>query len=144
MKLNTLLLSVLIFSVFLGFGYARILNPHFDTAIHTQVLAVDDDDWDGPYDPPGGSGGTQDDPLNFKNFMGVLYGILFPVVVILGFLKVVVAGYTIMTSQGDPQKIQEGKEDLTAAIMGLIFILGAVGILRILIGSIITGGDPGF
>jgi hypothetical protein len=84
------------------------------------------------------------DPLDFRSFMKTIYGIIFPAVVIIGFFKVVIAGYNIMTSEGDPQKIQGGKEDLTAAIMGMIFILGAVGILRILVGSIISGGNPGF
>ncbi|MBI2414758.1 hypothetical protein HYV31_02875 [candidate division WWE3 bacterium] len=82
--------------------------------------------------------------LDFKDLLTTIYGIVFPAIVIIGMIKVVVAGYTIMTSAGDPKSVQGAREDLTAAIMGLIFVLGAIGILRILVGSIITGGDPGF
>ena len=47
-----------------------------------------------------------------------------------------------MTSQGDPQKVSKGKEDLTSAIMGLLFVLLSIGILRVIINGIV--GTAGF
>lgn len=80
--------------------------------------------------------------------MGVLvenfFKIAFPLAIILGFIHIVTAGYTLMTSEGDPRKTNEGKERLEAAIMGLLFVLLTIGILRIILGTLISGGEAGF
>lgn len=80
--------------------------------------------------------------------MGVLvenfFKIAFPLAIILGFIHIVTAGYTLMTSEGDPRKTNEGKERLESAIMGLLFVLLTIGILRIILGTLISGGPPGF
>ena len=73
-----------------------------------------------------------------------MYDITLPLAIILGFILIVIGGYMFMTSQGDPKKTMEAKERLTSAIMGMLFVLLSIGILRILIGSLITGEDPGF
>lgn len=73
-----------------------------------------------------------------------LYNIVFPAVVMLGMAIIIKAGYQLMTSQGDPHKVIEGKDDLTSAIMGMIFVLASIGILRIIISTFITGANPGF
>jgi hypothetical protein len=83
-------------------------------------------------------------PLQLTGFIKALYNIVFPASVMLGMFLILKSGYTLMTSQGDPQKTVEGKENLTSAIMGMIFVLASVGILRIIIGTFITGGNPGF
>lgn len=73
----------------------------------------------------------------------IINGIVMPIVVILGIFQIVLKGYKIMTSQGDPTALQEGKEGLTSAIIGLIFVLMAVSILRVIIKALITGdADP--
>jgi hypothetical protein len=56
------------------------------------------------------------------------YGGLF-----IGMCFIVLAGYTLMTSEGNPQKTQEGQEQLTAAILGIAFILLSSAILRVII-----------
>jgi TRAP-type C4-dicarboxylate transport system permease small subunit len=76
-------------------------------------------------------------------FFRIINGILIPLVIIVGILIIVRAGYSIMTSQGNPQELQTGKENLTSAIIGLIFVLMAVSILRVIIKALITGNtDP--
>ena len=82
--------------------------------------------------------------FEFSNLIRVVYDITLPLAIILGFILIVIGGYMFMTSQGDPKKTMEAKERLTSAIMGLLFVLLSIGILRILIGSLITGEDPGF
>jgi hypothetical protein len=70
-------------------------------------------------------------------------GIVLPLAVILGMILIIHNGYKLMTSQGDPTKLQEGKDGLTSAIIGLIFVLMAVSILRVIIKALITGNaDP--
>lgn len=51
---------------------------------------------------------------------------------------IVYSGFRLMTSSGDPQKIQGAKETITAAITGLIFIILSLFLLR-LIGVNILG-----
>ena len=48
---------------------------------------------------------------------------LIPVALIIGFFMIAKAGYILMTSEGDPQKVTQGREDLTSAIMGLLFVI---------------------
>lgn len=48
------------------------------------------------------------------------------------FLLMVMAGYMIMTSGGDPKKLAAGKELLTAAIAGLVLIVFGVYLLRVI------------
>lgn len=47
-------------------------------------------------------------------------------------LLVIAAGFIIITSSGDPKKVQGGKELLTAAIAGLVLIIFSTFILRII------------
>ena len=78
-----------------------------------------------------------------NQLLKVISGILLPLAIILGMVLIIHNGYKIMTSQGDPTKLQEGKDGLTSAIIGLIFILMAVSILRVIIKTLVTGDtDP--
>jgi hypothetical protein len=56
----------------------------------------------------------------------------------IAFLLIIAAGFQIITSQGDPQRMQAGKELLTSAIAGLLLLIFSVFILR-LIGVNILG-----
>lgn len=74
-----------------------------------------------------------------KAFFNIINSILLPISVILGLFLVMLSGYKIMSSQGDPAKLNQGKEGLTSAIIGLLFVLMAVSILRVLIKALISG-----
>lgn len=52
----------------------------------------------------------------------------------IGMILIIYSGYMIMTSAGDPKKVQAGKELLGSSIAGITMIIFAVFILR-LIGS---------
>ena len=56
---------------------------------------------------------------------------------------IVVAGFQIMTSTGNPEKIQAGKELLTSAIAGLIMLIFGVFILRVIGVDILGLGEFG-
>lgn len=50
----------------------------------------------------------------------------------IAFVLMVIAGFMVITSAGDPRKLQAGKELLTAAISGLIILIFSAFILRII------------
>jgi hypothetical protein len=50
----------------------------------------------------------------------------------IAFVMMVYAGFMIMTAAGDPKKLTAGKELLTAAIAGLLFLVLGVFILRVI------------
>ena len=65
--------------------------------------------------------------------IGLLYNILYPVAIIYGILQIILAGYGIMKSEGNPKVLDTAKENLTSSIIGVLFVMLAVIILRIII-----------
>jgi len=55
----------------------------------------------------------------------------------IGVFFIILAGYKLMVSEGDPQRTKAAQEQLTSAIIGIIFILLSVTILRVIINQII-------
>jgi hypothetical protein len=55
----------------------------------------------------------------------------------IGLFAIVKNGYELMTSQGDPNAVRSAQENLTAAILGIIFILLSITILRVIITSLL-------
>jgi hypothetical protein len=60
----------------------------------------------------------------------------------IAFLLILWGGFTIIISQGDPKKIEQGREIIISALIGLLFIIFAVVILQVIGGNIL--GLPGF
>jgi hypothetical protein len=60
----------------------------------------------------------------------------------IAFLLIIMGGFKIVMSMGNPEKVNEGKELVTSAIVGLLFIIFSIFLLR-LIGVDILG-IPGF
>lgn len=60
----------------------------------------------------------------------------------IAFILIIVSGFMIMTSQGNPQRLQAGRELLTAAIAGLLLLIFSVFLLRVIGADIL--GIPGF
>ena len=56
----------------------------------------------------------------------------------IGVFFIILSGYKLMASQGDPQRTKEAQEQLTAAIVGIIFILLSVSIIRVIISQILN------
>ena len=57
-------------------------------------------------------------------------------------LIIIISGYRLMTSAGDPEKIKNARDQLTAAIVGLLFIIFSLVILELITRDIL--GLPGF
>lgn len=70
--------------------------------------------------------------LNFGIGLGALLAVLF----------VIIGGYGVATSSGDPEKLTKAKQTITAAVAGLVFLLLSTLILNIIGGEII--GIPFF
>jgi len=75
-----------------------------------------------------------------EDIIGPASKILYSGGLVIGFFFIILSGYRLMTSQGDPQKAKEAQEQLTSAVVGTIFILLSANILRIII-KIITDID---
>lgn len=73
-------------------------------------------------------------PAFLKFIMGIA-GIIALVIMIIG-------SVTVMTGGGNPEQVKKGKELFTGAVIGILFIIFSVVILRIIAGDII--GLPGF
>lgn len=50
----------------------------------------------------------------------------------IAFMLILVSGFQIMTSSGNPEKLQAGKELMTSAIAGLIMLIFSVFILKVI------------
>ncbi len=84
-------------------------------------------------------GGLSTDPAGFiKSVFSLLLGLSGGIAVIL----IIISGYRLMTSQGNPEQVQGAREMLTSAIVGLLFIIFSFVILQIIGVNILK--IPGF
>jgi len=60
-----------------------------------------------------------------------------PIGIAIGVLFIAKAGYVLMTSEGDPTRTKQGRDELTGAIAGTLFIILAISLLRIIVGSVL-------
>lgn len=85
-------------------------------------------------DPEGGTGSFFEVSGNnaLGDFASNVIGIAMPLAGIAAVILLTIAGYQMITSQGNPDKLKEAKEMITNAIIGLVFILLSVSILLFL------------
>ncbi len=81
--------------------------------------------------------------VTFNDLVARIYALLFPIGIMIGVGFIIKAGYILMTSEGNPQKVKDGQEELTAALIGTLFIMLAIALLRVIISSIL-GVSVGF
>ncbi len=65
-------------------------------------------------------------------FITRVFGIILSLAGGIALILIIVSGYRLMTSQGNPEKVQAAREQLTSAIVGLLFIIFSVAILQII------------
>ncbi len=80
-------------------------------------------------------------PTNPTALATVLLRVGIGIGTLLSILLIVVGGYGVATSTGDPDKLQKARAQITAAISGLVFLLISTVILHI-IGIRIIGISP--
>jgi type IV secretory pathway VirB2 component (pilin) len=60
-----------------------------------------------------------------KTFFSDVQGIINLIVLfssVIAVVMIIISGYTLITSTGDPEKIEQGQKTLTAAIVGLLIV----------------------
>jgi hypothetical protein len=67
-----------------------------------------------------------------SSFTTSLLSFAIPLAVFSVFILLAFAAFQLMTSQGNPDKLKEGKEVITNAIIGFVFILLSVAILMLI------------
>ncbi len=65
-------------------------------------------------------------------FITTTFGVLFALVGGIGLLLFMRASYRIMTSQGKPEALQQGREEVIAVIVGLLFIIFSSVLLEVI------------
>lgn len=63
------------------------------------------------------------------SFATSLMGVILSIAGLIALFIIITTGYRLMTSQGDPEKIKGARESLTAAIVGLIFVIFSLAVL---------------
>lgn len=76
------------------------------------------------------------------SFVTSLLGVILSFAGGIAVLLIIIAGFRLISSQGNPEKIQAAREQLTAAVVGLIFIIFSLFILQIIGHDILN--LPGF
>jgi hypothetical protein len=81
----------------------------------------------------------RNDPIGFVQ---QFYSIGLALVGALSLIAIIIGGYTILTSQGDPQRVRAGKSWIFYAIGGLLLAVFGYVIIQTLAGDILK--IPGF
>src|SRR5262249_48029324 len=71
-------------------------------------------------------------PTTPVGFAKTLFGIVLSLSGGIAVMLIIMSGYQIMSSQGDPEKIQGAKDTITSTIIGLVFIIFSVSVLEII------------
>jgi hypothetical protein len=79
---------------------------------------------------------TLTDASSQNQVITMVTSIAIPLGVIAVVLLLVYGGYVLMTSQGNPDKLQEGKQIITNAIIGFVVVLLCTAILLIISNSL--------
>lgn len=79
-----------------------------------------------------------------EEFLGQLLGWAIGVGGGIAFLLIVYAGFMIMTSSGNPERLKAGQELLTSAISGIILLIFSVMVLNLIGVKILNLGQFGF
>jgi len=69
---------------------------------------------------------------NPQGFTKSLFGIILSMSGAVAILLIIISGYRLMMSGGNPEKVKGAKEQLTSAIVGLLFIIFSIVILQII------------
>lgn len=69
---------------------------------------------------------------NPGGFISSVFGVLLALSGAIALLLIIRAGYRIMVSEGNPEKVKEGRDQLIAAIVGLLFLIFAFVFLQLI------------
>jgi hypothetical protein len=75
-------------------------------------------------------------------FIRSIFGLILSLSGGIALLLIILSGYKILSSQGNPEALKGAREQLTAAIVGLLFVIFSIVILQIIGFNILR--IPGF
>lgn len=75
---------------------------------------------------------------NFSSLAKSLYATLLSISGAIAVILIIISGYRLMTSRGNPEELQKAKEQLAAAVIGLIFIIFSFLILQVIFTNILS------
>jgi hypothetical protein len=81
-------------------------------------------------------------PTDLPGLLTRVFSIVLSIAGVVALGLIIASGYRIMISQGNPEQIKNAREQLTAAIIGLLFIIFSLVILQIIGANILN--IPGF
>jgi len=77
-----------------------------------------------------------------EGFVNSLLSVVLSVVGGIAIILIIISGYRLMISQGNPENLKNAKDQLTAAIVGLLFVIFSLVLLQVIGYNIL--GLPGF
>lgn len=127
-------------SIVLLYIVCMFFFPHYQTGVFAAVTSQQIAD--NPPPPPctgltGGKCNSVDTGIgnistNPAGLVGSIFGILLSLSGSLAILLIVYGGYRMMSSQGNPEKVQAARETIVSAIVGLLFTIFSLVILEII------------
>jgi hypothetical protein len=81
-------------------------------------------------------------PTTPSALLTTIFGIALSIAGVVALGLIIASGYRLMVSQGNPEQVKNAREQLTAAIIGLLFIIFSLVILQIISANILK--IPGF
>ena len=80
----------------------------------------------------GGDGATTD---NFNTKLQAVLNWIFGIIGIVAVIMIILGGFTMMTSSGDPGKVKKGKDTILYGVIGLVVALLAVVIVNFVVAN---------
>ncbi len=77
---------------------------------------------------------------NIASLVGVITSNAFFIAGVIAFIFMIVGGFGIIMSSGDPKKIEQGKNTLTMAIIGFLVIVFSFWIVQLI--ELLIGANP--
>ena len=95
-------------------------------------------------------GGGDEGPATFKSFEAIFENVLaviFSLAALAAFVMLIIGGFRYLTAAGDPKASEQARGTITWAIVGLLFLIGAWFVLRLIseftgVESILKFGIP--
>ena len=81
-------------------------------------------------------------PTDLPGLLTKLFSIVLSIAGVVALGLIIASGYRLMISQGNPEQVKGAREQLTAAIVGLLFIVFSLVILQVISANILK--IPGF
>lgn len=82
-------------------------------------------------------------PTNAPGFATFFLGYILGIAALVAFFLIIIAGFQILTSSGNPEKLEAGKQLLTSALVGVLFIIFSA-VISAVLDLNIFGHLPGF